>query len=232
MLAHQNTMLAHQNTMFGQPPHFVTNLNPFMPSMTNLGLPSFVWTPMQLSMSQWPVLPSDKKSVVDRITQTSQLDREIFVHTIGVPLCEKFTNFEIPSLYFNTENKLLNKAKYFMAFTPLKNTNSKMEFSQNPPFDGGSFPDQVFSKQTELSLKNANGKSTLTPCSKIKFPKTMMIEELDMGDTKNLHQSDLRLLLNAKRKKSLEVKDPVESKYFFLNINKHTLLYLPICITI
>ncbi|CAB3257511.1 unnamed protein product [Arctia plantaginis] len=217
----QNQMFTQQTPMFGQPPHFVTNLNPFMPTMPNVGLPSFVWTPMQLPMSQWPVMTSDRKPVIDRDTQTPQIDRGVFVHTSGIPLNQKFINYEKPSLYFNTENKLINKPKYFATSTPLKNTNSAMEFFQNHT-PSKSIPEQVLNMETESPMNKVFGKSTsrisdnekatLNPCSKIKFPKNWVIEELEMENKTNLHESDLRLLLNAKRKKLLEVNDPVEKK--------------------
>ncbi|XP_075988591.1 uncharacterized protein LOC142984724 [Anticarsia gemmatalis] len=222
----QNRNFVQHTPMFGQPARFDTNLDRFMP------MPNIVWTPIQLPTPNWRFMAPDWRPTADQVTQTSQIERDLHVHTSGIPLSQRFVNYETPTLSFDKENKILkNNSK-----TPDKNE-SKMQLENDGTLTNNTEIVNLEQDYTNVGPSKNIGKSTLIPhriefsdedqsetdfctenqnlmhCNKVNNTKSDDLGEVK--DISKLDSSDLRFLLVAKRKQA--VKQPLEVKKAKLN---------------
>uniref|UniRef100_A0A2A4JXQ4 WW domain-containing protein n=1 Tax=Heliothis virescens TaxID=7102 RepID=A0A2A4JXQ4_HELVI len=181
------------------------------PLMTNI-----VWTPLQLPM----FCPDTKKPMSDKVTQTSSIERELFIQTCDIPLCKRFKNYETPFLCFDKRNKILNKPTFdtstprnaFEGHEKPTLVTSKSKFIKDSILKLDTILPQVATQVTEV--KSVVEKPTLSLGNKVES--TPEVEaNLEKSDKVlgKLDQTDLRFLLLAKRRKSMDASvETVEKK--------------------
>ncbi|XP_047038909.1 putative uncharacterized protein DDB_G0282133 [Helicoverpa zea] len=165
-------------------------------------MPNIVWAPLQLPT----FCPENKRPMSDKDTQT---EIELSVQTCNVPLCKRFKNYEKPILCFDKRNKILNKPKKFETSTP-KSSFEKHE-SQNSVAKSKSFIKESTLKFDSKLPKVGWEATELSQDSQ--FESAPEVERKSGKNMKNLTQIDLRLHLQANKRKSMDASlETIESK--------------------
>ncbi|XP_031764248.2 uncharacterized protein LOC116412841 [Galleria mellonella] len=216
--------LTQPTPVFGQVifPKYITESGPYMQNV--------IWTPIQLST---PVLVTSTpiKQTVNQKTQTFAEENHAHVpQTCGIPLFKRFKNFETPLLSFNDENKIKETNNLLSNLTNVSNTKIDNQITITQVVEPTT-PVQTNNNnvtfRTLLALAHEKKKfqsdsesrneinqvpmKTDTSISVLKTSPVRSGDKVEDDVEKNivkldaLDKTDLRFLLVAKRRKSIDL---------------------------
>ncbi|XP_064076014.1 uncharacterized protein LOC113391732 [Vanessa tameamea] len=194
-------------------------------------VPNIIWTPIQLPMCV-ANLTDIKKQTLDQITQTSEPDRDMFVQTCAMPLTQRFalfdnikTNLTLNSntnKYYNCANDMRSRcstpkknwwniekinSNTSICKSQIKRKHDDFKFLLKEPqlkrirtLSGSHFKHRFSNNLNSSfdSIENANFDT------QHKVQNSTTNPEID-GAVKELDRGDLRILLQMKRRRSIDV---------------------------
>lgn len=186
-------------------------------------MPNTVMMPMQWPTQIWPYMPQDiRRPTIDKITQTSQIESNLFVQASSMPMCKRFVNYETPLLAFGKETKInkfgtCNKMskEVFAKHSPIKcipATNLDAEIrSATKSVD--SFQKMGISGNLDFDKSYVDKRNLNYDCN-VGIDQEKAVEESRRKNLANLDRCDLRFLLEAKKRKLLgKISDSIDREY-------------------
>lgn len=160
-----------------------------------------------------------KKPMIDEVTQTSEVERELFIQTCDIPLCKRFKNYENTTLCFDKKNKIMNKPRAnFGTSTPMKHSFYNIKSENGIPSSNTLSKEPVSKMETETQISkipemvNWKTNSTISTPNKVENAiAEKVVPMLPDRVLENLDKTDLRFLLLAKKRKSMNnIADEIE----------------------